>query len=62
MLPFGHYTQIDVSFSRRVAGGPDYWFVGAGVCLPSPLGRGGRRCRRLATLPPGWRHAARRPS
>ncbi len=31
MLPVSHHTQLDVSVSRRVAGGPDYWFVGAGV-------------------------------
>jgi len=33
MLPVGGRTQIDVWVSRRVAGGPDDWFVGAGfVC------------------------------
>ena len=30
MLPVSHHTQIDVSLNRRLAGGPDYWFVGAG--------------------------------
>jgi len=30
MLPLGVRTQIDVSFSRRFAGGPDDWFVSAG--------------------------------
>ena len=30
VLPLGVRTQIDVWVSRRVAGGPDDWFVGAG--------------------------------
>jgi hypothetical protein len=29
-LPAGPRTQIDVWVSRRVAGGPDDWFIGAG--------------------------------
>jgi len=30
LLPLGGRTQIDVWVSRRVAGGPDDWFLGAG--------------------------------
>ena len=30
VLPLGVRTQIDVWVSRRVAGGPDDWFLGAG--------------------------------
>ncbi len=31
VLPLGARTQIDVSVSRRLAGGPDEWFVGGGL-------------------------------
>ena len=31
MLPLGGLTQIDVWIDRRVAGGPDDWFIGGGV-------------------------------
>lgn len=31
MVPVGRLTQIDVWVSRRVAGGPEDWFLGAGV-------------------------------
>jgi len=31
VLPLGVRTQIDVWASRRLAGGPDDWFLGAGI-------------------------------